>query len=191
MGNKVRRLLAAVNYPRTLPAYLCLRLSKQKELIKADIARWGEIDQIHFGLFETLNWYLTYKKEFRNLFLHRLKHPASNLSAYVQYIIVRMLWKPMESLYIYTKEIGPGLYIQHGFATIISAQKIGRNCRIYQQVTIGYKGDKSPILEDNVAVTCGANVLGELTMHANSLAAAGHKLDISVEGDTFKAVVRW
>ena len=79
----------------------------------------------------------------------------------------------MESLYIYTKDIGGGLYIQHGFATIISAQKIGKNCRIYQQVTIGYKGEFSPTLEDNVSITCGAKVLGQLTMHKHSLAAAG------------------
>ena len=79
----------------------------------------------------------------------------------------------METLYIYTKEIGGGFYIQHGFATIISAKKIGENCRVYQQVTIGYKGSDSPILEDNVSVTCGAKVLGDVTMHANSLAAAG------------------
>jgi serine O-acetyltransferase len=79
----------------------------------------------------------------------------------------------MDTLYIYTKDIGGGLYIQHGFATIISAQKIGKNCRIYQQVTIGYKGEYSPVLEDNVSITCGAKVLGQLTMRNHSLAAAG------------------
>ena len=40
---------------------------------------------------------------------------------------------------LYTEDIGGGLYIQHGFSTIITAKKIGENCRIYQQVTIGYK----------------------------------------------------
>ena len=30
-----------------------------------------------------------------------------------------------------------------------------------------------------------------LSIADNSLAAAGHKLDISVEGDCFKAIVRW
>ena len=79
----------------------------------------------------------------------------------------------MESLYIYTREIDGGLYIQHGFSTIISAKKIGKNCRIYQQVTIGYKGEFNPILEDNVSITCGAKVLGDVTMHSHSLAAAG------------------
>ena len=47
------------------------------------------------------------------------------------------------------------------------------NCRVYQQVSIGFRGADSPILEDNVSVTCGAKVLGNLTMHANSLAGAG------------------
>lgn len=173
MPGRGRRLLAAFNYLRTLPVYFCVLCSKQKKLIQKDVARWNEIDAIHLNFFESLNWYLTYKKEFRNLLQHRLKHPSGSAMAYLQFFIARMLWKPMESLFIYTKDIGGGLYIQHGFATIISAQKIGENCRIYQQVTIGYKGEHSPVLEDNVSVTCGAKVLGDLTMHAHSLAAAG------------------
>lgn len=164
----MKRLFAAINYIRTLPVCLCVLCSSQKALIEKDLARWNEINQIHFGMFEALNWYMTYKKEFRNLLQHRLK-----LGSKLHFIIARMLWKPLESLYIYTEDIGGGLYLQHGFSTIISARKIGENCRIYQQVTIGYKGDMSPVLEDNVAVTCGAKVLGDLTMHKNSLAAAG------------------
>lgn len=168
-----RRMLAIINYPRTLPVYLCALCSKQKHLIKEDIARWNEIDQVNFGLFESLNWYLTYKKEFRNLLLHRFKKPLRTLSSYVHFVIARILWKPLETLYIYTDHIGGGLYIQHGFSTIITAEKIGKNCRIYQQVTIGYKENFKPVLEDNVSVTCGAKVLGKVTMHSHSLAAAG------------------
>ena len=173
MVSKGKRVLAFLNFPRTLPVFLCVIFSKQKKLIKEDVARWNQIDQVNFGFFESLNWYLTYKKEFRNLLLHRLKHPSYTASALFQFFIARMLWKPLESLFIYTKDIGGGLYIQHGFATIISAKKIGKNCRIYQQVTIGYKKDLCPVLEDNVSVTCGAKVLGGITMQENSLAAAG------------------
>ena len=173
MENLGKRVLAMINYPRMFPVYLCVLCSKQKSLIQMDIARWNEIKQLDFGFFESLNWYMTYNKEFRNLLGHRLKYPSRSAASLVHYVVFRMLWKPMESLYIYTKDIGGGLYIQHGFATIISAEKIGKNCRIYQQVTIGYKDDRSPVLEDNVSVTCGAKVLGNLTMHANSLAGAG------------------
>ena len=174
MPGKAKRLLAVINYLRTLPVYLCVLCSKQKNLIKMDVARWNEIDQVRFNLFESINWYMTYKKEFRNLIQHRLKNPSRSLIAMVHFVIARILWKPLESLYIYTEDIGGGLYIQHGFATIITAKKIGENCRIYQQVTIGYKnGTYPPVLEDNVSVTCGAKVLGDITMHKGSLAAAG------------------
>lgn len=174
MPSTVKRLLAAVNYPRTLPVFLCAMCSKHKRLIQMDVARWNEIDQIPFNFFESINWHMTYKKEFRNLIQHRLKNPSRTFLAMCHYAIARILWKPMESLYIYTEDIGGGLYIQHGFATIITAKKIGENCQIYQQVTIGYKnGTNPPVLEDNVAVTCGAKVLGDITMHSGSLAAAG------------------
>ena len=61
------------------------------------------------------------------------------------------------------------------FMTLLAqiAEKIGENCRIYQQVTIGYKQEFTPVLGDNVSVTCGAKVLGHITMHSGSLAAAG------------------
>jgi len=138
-----------------------------------DIARWNEITTVHHNLFGSLNWHLTETKEFRNLLQHRLKNPSRTLSAWLHYFIARILWKPMESLYLNTREIGGGLYIQHGFSTIVSAQRIGANCRIFQQVTIGFTTEGSPILEDNVSVTCGAKVLGNITMHKNSIAAAG------------------
>lgn len=174
MPDMKKRLFAVINYPRTLPVYLCAICSRQKHLIKADVSRWNEIDQIKFNLFESINWYMTYKKEFRNLIQHRLKNPSRSFLAMVHFAIARILYKPMESLYIYTENIGGGLYIQHGFATIITAERIGENCRIYQQVTIGYKnGTRPPVLEDNVSVTCGAKVLGDITMHSGSLAAAG------------------
>ena len=49
--------------------------------------------------------------------------------------IVKILFPGMSTLYINTSDIGPRLYIQHGFSTIISAKKIGSNCWINQQVT--------------------------------------------------------
>ena len=79
----------------------------------------------------------------------------------------------MPTLYIYTKDIGPGLFIQHGFATIISAEKIGRNCWINQQVTIGYLNDTdTPTLGNNVVIHAGAKVLGRLRIGDNCTVGA-------------------
>ena len=66
-GNGKRRIFAMVNYLRTLPVFLCVLCSKHKDLILKDVARWNSIDGVNLNLFESINWYLTYKKEFRNL----------------------------------------------------------------------------------------------------------------------------
>lgn len=105
--------------------------SAHKHLVKKDIARWNSIDGINFNLFESINWYLTYKKEFRNLLLHRLKNPTRSFEAMIHFTIARILYKPMESLYIYIEDIGGGLYIQHGFATIITAKKKSAKTAVY------------------------------------------------------------
>jgi serine O-acetyltransferase len=169
----IKKILAARNYSRTLPVYLCVLMSPQKRLILMDLERYRQINQFQGGLFIALNWFLTNDKAFRNLLQHRLKNPTRSLKCWIHFVVARMLWKPLDSLYINTINIGGGLYIQHGFSTIISAKKIGENCRIFQHVTIGYKEDKNPVLEDYVSVTCGAKVLGGVTMHKNSIAAAG------------------
>ena len=79
----------------------------------------------------------------------------------------------MPTLYISTAEIGPGLFIQHGFATIIAARSIGANCWINQQVTIGYSNATDlPTLHDNVVVNAGAKIIGNVTLGANCIIGA-------------------
>ena len=169
----IKRVLALRNIPRTIPVYLCVLTSPHKRLIKMDMERYCQITNFQGNLFISLNWFLTENKAFRNLLQHRLKNPTRSIKCWIHFVIARMLWKPLESLYINTISIGGGLYIQHGFSTIISAKQIGENCRIFQQVTIGYRGDENPILEDYASVTCGAKVLGGITLHKNSIVAAG------------------
>jgi hypothetical protein len=54
--------------------------------------------------------------------------------------------------------IGPGLFIQHGVAMIVTAESIGSHCGINQQVTIGHNGRGRPTLGDHVWVGAGAMV---------------------------------
>ena len=57
--------------------------------------------------------------------------------------------------------------MEHAFSTIITAKSIGENCWINQQVTIGFKNLKSPIIGDNVTIGCGAKVLGNVKVGNN------------------------
>lgn len=52
------------------------------------------------------------------------------------------------------------MYIQHGFATIVTAESIGNNVWINQQVTIGYNGASAPMIGDNVVIYAGAKIIG-------------------------------
>jgi serine O-acetyltransferase len=79
----------------------------------------------------------------------------------------------MNTLFIYTPKIGEGLFIQHGFATIISATSIGKNCWINQQVTIGYSNDTDcPTIQDNVFIYAGAKIIGKVNIGSNSKVGA-------------------
>lgn len=133
----------------------------------ADIRRWAEVYHRRIGdaspvaaFLKLMTWY----PEFRNLFYRRVGSKGR---------IFAPLCRPMPTLYIYTKRIGPGLFIHHGVATLIGAKEIGANCWINQQVSIGFTGDSgSPTLEDNVFIGAGAKVLGDVTIGANSRVGA-------------------
>ncbi|MHB8846860.1 MAG: serine O-acetyltransferase [Burkholderiales bacterium] len=74
----------------------------------------------------------------------------------------------MSTLFIRTPRIGPGLFIQHGFATIIAAREIGDNCFINQQVTVGYSNaTDAPTIGNNVSISAGAKVIGGIHIGDN------------------------
>ncbi len=72
-------------------------------------------------------------------------------------------------------EIGPGFKIEHWGGIYIKA-KIGKNCRISQQVVIGhiggFRGGDVPKLGDNVYVGVGAKILGDITIGNNVIVGA-------------------
>ncbi len=79
--------------------------------------------------------------------------------------------------------IGESFFIDHGTGVVIGATaRIGRNVRLYQNVTLGakrlVKGDGSmvdqdtprhPIVEDDVVIYAGATILGRVTIGAGSV----------------------
>ncbi len=142
-------------------------LDMQDETINMDIDRWKTVLHLKGSRKQLLRHLLSYYKEFRNLYIFR------NGTRRFYHRLVRLLYRPLDSLYITTSEIGGGLFIQHGFSTYIAAKSIGKNCWINQQVSIGYKDDTgAPIIEDNVTITCGAKVLGPITVGANATIGA-------------------
>lgn len=149
--------------------------SPHKVLIEKDITRWVSIyqpDKADNIVVDNLRWLIINYQEFRNLFYYRIGGCETFLGK-ILLKISKFLYKPMDTLFIRTPIIGPGLFIQHGFATTISADSIGENCWINQQVTIGHKGkDRRPTIGNNVRISCGAKVLGRLTIGDGSIVGA-------------------
>lgn len=123
-------------------------------------------------------------KEFRNIVIYR-----SN-SKLIGRRIISLVYPPLDTLYIEAKEIGGGLFIQHGFSTMISAEKIGENFWINQQVTIGYKDNtRPPIIGNNVMVACGAKILGSITVGNNVVVGANAVVVKNVQNNVVVAGV--
>ncbi len=145
--------------------FVFLLLNKnKKKIIEADVNVWLNVYHKQFGTYGGLIFLLCFYHEFRNLFYYRIGS-VSNL--------LNLICKKLPTLYITSNYIGEGLFIQHGFATIIAAEKIGKNCWINQQVTIGFNDkDECPVLNDNVTVNAGAKVIGGVTIGSGSVVGA-------------------
>lgn len=137
---------------------------EQRRIVKADRrqwARWRHVgDNITGMAYLAANY-----PEFRSVLYRRMG---------IKRLLFSWWLRPMQHLYITTKDIGGGLLIQHGFSSIISAQSIGENCKIYHHVTLGYDHDlRAPVIGNNVEVCCGAKVIGGITVGDNVLIGAG------------------
>lgn len=157
---------------------LCIKRSPSRELINEDLEHWKEILNYQGDNKTVIKRLIKEKPEYRNLLYYRLGG-IRVLSRIFQYF-----YKPLPTLYIWTQNIGGGLFIQHGFATVIGAEKIGKHCFINQQVTIGYNGDKAPIIGDNVTITCGAKVIGGVHIGDNCIIGANSVVVKDIPSDS-------
>jgi serine O-acetyltransferase len=148
----------------------------KKTIIIYDILRWMKINKKAAGGTQAgFIKLMTYYPEFRNLFYNRVGSVS---------VLINFLCPKMNTLFIHTQDIGPGLYIQHGFATIITAKSIGKDCWINQQVTIGFNGADSPVIKDNVTIRAGAKVIGNVTVGGNSIVGANAVVVKNVPGNS-------
>jgi serine O-acetyltransferase len=145
------------------PLLWIYRLSDQQEIIDADADRWAELLWVTERA-RLLARLLYAFPEFRAVFYHRLR--AGNPTGALLAKLAGPFWKTVAGLDLGTTPIGPGLFISHGQATILSAERIGSNLQVHQGVTIGwdYRGDRRPVIGDGVFIGAGAKILGAITV---------------------------
>jgi serine O-acetyltransferase len=89
-------------------------------------------------------------------------------------MLLARLYGGAVALEIHCGEIGGGLCSYHGFATILTAERIGEDCLFAQQVTVGYDDrGGSPTIGDRVRIGAGAIVVGPITVGDDAVIGAG------------------
>ena len=135
---------------------------------KLNLARWVEATDLDRpSLLRAAAAYA----EFRTLYYYRLRR-AGTLGTLASGLL-SIVYPGERTLHLTCSDIGGGLFIQHGFATIIAARSLGERCWVNQQVTIGFvRPEDRPVLGDGVAVYAGAKVLGDVTVGDGAVVGA-------------------
>ena len=157
-GRQLAGALAKLWFAPMLIGLPFARVSRAR--INADVVRWAQATSRPGASVLTL---LAAYPEFRTLFCYRLRR-AGTVAALVG-TVAKVVFPGERTLHLACSDIGGGLFIQHGFATVVAARKVGENCWINQQVTIGFDSPGArPTLGNNVSVHAGAKVLGDITL---------------------------
>jgi serine O-acetyltransferase len=171
MARDKRRVLLVFARIWAYPLWCSVTRSEAADVVAADVDWWMRcIDDAdlraldRYSRFAYLAGALT---EFRTLVHYRLRSSPIGLR-----LLLRAVYRPAATLIVEAERIGPGLFIQHGVATIVNAESIGSYCWINQQVTIGYSARGRPTLGDRVRVGAGAVVIGPITLHDGATVGA-------------------
>ena len=145
---------------------------------------WRDIKQDYTAVFErdpaarnSLEVILAYPG-FHAIFIHRINHILWNAGIPVIPRLLSHAARVLTGVEIHpAAKIGTGFFIDHGMGVVIGeTAEIGKNCLLYQGVTLGgtgkEKGKRHPTLGNNVTVGAGAKILGAITIGNNAVIGA-------------------
>lgn len=161
-----------LKYVRFSPLLVSYWLKKHKlPLVQEDLDMALKVCPWHASNSRSKSFlnYVSFLPEWRVLYLYRLGSLGKLLS--LIYPNKMLLWiVPKTGV----KGLGGGFFPQHCFASRIEPKTMGKNCQVWQNVTIGKKvsGGGSPIIGNNVKICAGALVLGDIKIGDNVVIGA-------------------
>lgn len=171
------------------PHKFLFRRAAARAVIEKDIDRWIQYyrpERKAHLVEDNLVWLLENYQDFRNVFYHRIGSFSSYQGRYLL-AIAKRLYKPKDTLLIWTQVIGPGLIVRHGFNTGFKAESIGENCVIDHEVSIGYGGNQVPTIGNNVHICAGAKIFGGISIGDNCIVKANAVVRTNVPADCIAA----
>lgn len=168
----MKKIFVYVSSLRLILHYLYYRTAINKDVIAKDVLRNSYQFMGGKGStgFYSFCYLMTFYTMFRNVFYARV---GKYHHFYAKFLGIFANAQPLLDI-SETSEIAGGLLIQHGYGTIISPAKMGRNCWINQGVSIGHRTEVGqPIIGDDVRVAAGALVLGSVKVGRGATVAPG------------------
>jgi serine O-acetyltransferase len=149
------------------PLLVLIALSPAREEVWEDARSWTRrlgprAVSDRDGRIAWLTYLLAKHREFRSLAYYRVSRHGIGWTLAAR--AFRLAYPPQPSLSISCPAVGPRLFIEHGHSTRIVAERVGADCWINQNVTIGYNRGGRPSLGDGVYVRAGAVVGGAITI---------------------------
>ena len=113
-----------------------------------------------------LLYLLTIDKYFRQVFYHRIGPVFSTLISW---------YRPGDRYFIIPKElkIAGGCIFYHSYATVLNAERIGKNFSCAHCTTIGWGKGGRPIIGDNVVFGASVTAIGGILIGDNVTVGAG------------------
>lgn len=161
------RIFKSLLYPFAFILYLVYLLDNpnNKKIVCEDVDEMCKRCHVNHGL---LYW-LVYQKPYRNLFYYRVKRAHK----------LRFILPEYPLFEINSKEGvgGAAFVLNHPYATIINARKIGSNFTCCQCTTIGNKkhgfNELVPTIGNNVSLGANVLIIGDVTIGDNVIVGAG------------------
>lgn len=151
--------------PLAIPALLAyfIQSTDNKKKIKMDMDRNASVKRYGNSgptILKLYRWIATCQ-EFRSIYYMRIGRIARLISFLLPGVPLCGIASTK------SKNIGGGVYIQHGWSMVLDAESVGENLWINQNVTVGYIGNGHPTIGNNVRIGTGAVVLGGITIGDN------------------------
>jgi serine acetyltransferase len=160
-----------------LPVYLyCLWIGARdqdvREALLRDAASCGDHDpDARYAPAEQRKMlaHASTQRTFRTIAYYRAPTPLMRRSAQ----ILGMFLPGAPAMEIYDTKVGGGVKIRHGNGTVIRAESLGRDCEVYQQVTVGHGRGGFPVIGDRVDLCAGSLVFGGIRVGNDVIIGAG------------------
>ena len=170
----VRNLYFFLNLFRGIPAYLLLQKSGAAKILREETKGYAYFfeEDVPASFFAQFHQLMCRCDCYRSQAFYRCLQHSHICSS-----LIRLLFPIKKDLEI-EGEIAEGLVIYHGHGTVIAPYKMGKNCSVYQGVTIGANTKpgcqrSNPIIGDNVCIYTNAVVAGGITIGDNVSIGAG------------------